>query len=231
MVDCGRLGPCSRHQGRDPCSPRVNRSSCHLVDEAGKRTQGLLAKLGITQSYAIINTFLYSVYGSINATAAKNADLIAYRNSWLDALTKSNKIEAVIALGSSADAAWKTWSKTTTGKTFSGAYAHVTHPTQPESSSSVPAKIATATQALLVNWNAGLAVLSPALKHPDAPTPLIPYGTTWGANDRPEIPEADMPAGLPAWMHQQDQWATRVGTALAARRANITITVPAGVIP
>ncbi len=89
-----------------------------LVGEAGKRTQGLLAKLGVTQSYVIINTFLYSVYGSINATAAKNAALIAYRNSWLDAVTKGKKIEAVIALGGAADSAWKTWTKTTTGKTF-----------------------------------------------------------------------------------------------------------------
>jgi uracil-DNA glycosylase len=202
-----------------------------LVGEAGKRTQGLLAKLGITQSYVIINTFLYSVYGSINATAAKNAALIAYRNSWLDALTKAKKIEAVIALGSAADSAWQTWIKTPTGKTFQAAYAHVTHPTQPESSSSDPAKIATATKALLANWNAGLQILSSALKHPDVATPLVPYGATWGANDRPPIPEADMPAGLPAWMHEQDQWASRVGTTLATRRANITITVPAGIIP
>jgi len=33
-----------------------------LVGEAGRRLQGFLAKLGITQSYAIVNTFLYSVY-------------------------------------------------------------------------------------------------------------------------------------------------------------------------
>ena len=36
-----------------------------LVGEAGRRLQGFLTKLGITRSYAIINTFLYSVYGSV----------------------------------------------------------------------------------------------------------------------------------------------------------------------
>ena len=34
-----------------------------LVGEAGHRTQGLLAKLGIDRSYLMVNTFLYSVYG------------------------------------------------------------------------------------------------------------------------------------------------------------------------
>jgi hypothetical protein len=34
-----------------------------LVGEAGQRVQGLLAKLGITTSHVLVNTFLYSVYG------------------------------------------------------------------------------------------------------------------------------------------------------------------------
>ena len=34
-----------------------------LVGEAGQRTQGFLAKLGITRSYVMVNTYLYSVYG------------------------------------------------------------------------------------------------------------------------------------------------------------------------
>src|SRR5262245_56539770 len=50
-----------------------------LVGEAGRRLQGFLAKLGITRSYVLINTFLYSVYGSVSTAARKNPDLIAYR--------------------------------------------------------------------------------------------------------------------------------------------------------
>ena len=38
-----------------------------LVGEAGRRLQGFLAKLGVTRSYVLINTFLYSVYGSVKA--------------------------------------------------------------------------------------------------------------------------------------------------------------------
>jgi hypothetical protein len=39
-----------------------------------------------------------------------------------------------------------------------------------------------------------------------------------------------MPAGLPAWMHEQDGWAKRTGTDPMLKRRTITITVPKGVI-
>ena len=48
--------------GQDPAT---HETICRriLVGEAGQRMQGLLAKLGITRSYVLINAFLYSVYG------------------------------------------------------------------------------------------------------------------------------------------------------------------------
>jgi hypothetical protein len=202
-----------------------------LVGEAGKRLQGLLGKLGITTRYVIVNTFLYSVYGSVKAATARDAKLIAYRNSWLDALLVGQKVEAVIALGTAADAAWQAWKQTPGGKGFSVAYAPVTHPTEPESSSkNDKKKLAEATKKLLENWNSGLKALSPSVKHPDVATALIPYGDTWGVNDRPPIPEGDFPAGLPSWMHEQDGWAARLGADATAKRRNITITVPTGIV-
>ena len=202
-----------------------------LVGEAGKRLQGLLGKLGITASYVIINTFLYSVYGSVKAATAKDPKLIAYRNSWLDALLIGQKVEAVIALGTAADTAWKAWKLTPNGKTFNVAYAPVIHPTEPESSSkNDKAKLAAATKNLLANWNSGLLALSPQVKHPDVATALVPYGDTWAAGDRPAIPEADVPAGLPAWMHEQDGWAARLGADAKTKRRNITLTVPTGIV-
>lgn len=202
-----------------------------LVGEAGRRLQGFLAKLGITQSYAIINTFLYSVYGSVKAATARNPNLIAYRNSWLDALLIGQKIEGVIALGQAANAAWQSWKQTPNGQNFNVAFAPVIHPTEPESSSkNDKKKLVAATKKLLENWNSGLQVLSPSLQHPDISIPLVPYGDAWAAGDRPEIPEADMPAGLPSWMHEQDGWAKRLGKDAPAKRRNITITVPKGLI-
>jgi hypothetical protein len=180
-----------------------------LVGEAGRRVQGLLAKLGITRSYVFINTYVFSVYGSVKAKTRKAPNLIDYRNRWLNALLATPAAQSVNV-----------------------AYAPVTHPTQPESSSkNDKTKLAVATKKLLQNWNAALQALSPSVQHPDVPTPLVLYGESWADGDRVAIPESDFPAGLPAWMHEQDGWAKRAGADDLAKRRNITITVSKGVVP
>lgn len=202
-----------------------------LVGEAGRRVQGFLAKLGITRSYVFINTYLYSVYGSVKAKTRKAPALIEYRNRWLNALLGGRQVEAVLALGQAADEAWQFWNATPAAQSMPVAYVAVTHPTQPESSSKGDkAKLAAATKKLLQNWNAALQVLSPSIQHVDVPTPLVLYGESWVDGDRMAIPESDFPAGLPAWMHEQDGWAKRAGANDLAKRRNITITVPKGIV-
>lgn len=204
-----------------------------LVGVAGRRTQGFLAKLGLDRSYVLVNTFLYSVYGQQGGNKHKgDAAIIAYRNRWLSALIVGRSIEAVVALGALADDAWKDWKKTPDGQASALPYQHVTHPTQPESSSGGdPAKHKQATQALLANWNAALQALRPQIHHPDHAAPLVPYGTDFLPADMPPIPAIDLPAGVPAWMGNEDHWAQRAGATAAAKRANITITVPAADLP
>jgi hypothetical protein len=202
-----------------------------LVGEAGRRLQGFLRKLGITRSYVIANTFLYSVYGSVKAKTRRDPRLVDYRNRWLDALLLGKQVEAVVALGGAAHEAWQMWKATPQGQALNVAYAPVTHPTQPESSAKGDkAKRAEATTKLLKNWNVGLQTLAPAITHPDSPTPLVPYGDTWADGDRSSVPEFDFPAGLPAWMHEQDGWARRTGKDALAKRRNITIMVPKGIV-
>lgn len=202
-----------------------------LVGEAGRRVQGFLAKLGITRSYAFINAYLYSVYGSVTARTRRDARLVDYRNRWIDALLSSSRIEAVVTLGTAADEAWRFWLASPAARSVEIACAALTHPTQPESSSGGDkVKLAAATGRMLRNWNAALQSLAPAVRHPDVPTPLVPYGDAWADGDRVAIPEGDLPAGLPAWMHLNDGWARRAGADARAKRRNITITVPKGVV-
>jgi hypothetical protein len=202
-----------------------------LVGEAGRRVQGFLAKLGVTRSYVFINTYLYSVYGSVKAKTRKDPRLLAYRNRWLDALLLGQKVEGVLALGQAADAAWQSWKATPAGQSVSCAYAAVTHPTYPESfSKGDSTKLAAATKKLLQSWNAGLQALARPVLHPDVPVPLVLYGETWADGDRVAIPECDFPAGLPGWMHEQDGWARRAGADETAKRRNITINVPKGIL-
>lgn len=204
-----------------------------LIGVAGHRFQGFLAKLGITTSYAMVNTYLYSVYGQAAGNDhAHDPAIAAYRNQWLDAIVANSPIEAVIALGSLADTAFRLWHATPSGKAYEGAYQHILHPTYPDSAAaSGGGSAAQLTAQMLANWNAGLDALHPALQHPDTVVPLVHYGTALAPGDLADIPAADLPAGCPAWMRSAEPWAARTGATPADKRATITVTVPVNLRP
>jgi hypothetical protein len=172
------------------------------------------------------------VYGQTGGEQHKDdPGIVEYRNDWLRAIFAANEIEAVLALGSLADDAWHKWKQTPVAQGYAPGYRHVTHPTQPESSSGGdPAKLTAAIAAMLQNWNQALSALHPLIQHPDVSGPLVPYGDAFKPDELVEIPEFDAPAGLPDWMRSPTAWAQRVGATPAAKRANITITVPPGVL-
>ncbi|HTP33160.1 MAG TPA: hypothetical protein VMJ75_13370 [Candidatus Acidoferrales bacterium] len=234
MFHRGRLDGSARVLvlGQDPAANETIARRI-LTGVAGQRTQGFLAKLGIDRSYLMINTFLYSVWGQQGGNKhQKDPAIAAYRNRWIDAAFDTSPIEAVVALGSLADTAWHTWKKTPRGQSTQVAYAHITHPTAPDSASGGDSeKSAAATTTMLANWNAGLSSLFPAIRHPDRVTALVPYGTAFQSEDIVEIPEIDMPPGLPPWMRGSDPWAQRTGATTALKRATITVTVPVGFLP
>jgi hypothetical protein len=195
--------------GQDPATHETI-SRRILVGEAGQRLQGFLAKLGIERSYAMVNTFLYSVYGQGGGARHKDDPKIAkYRHRWLDALIVGKQVEAVVTLGQLADHAWQTWRQTPKGASVNVAYAAMVHPTYPESSSAGgQTTLAHAFETMLANWNDALRVVAPAVT-PDTPRPLVTYGTALRPEDLSPIPECDLPAGLPGWMGSVDAWASR----------------------
>src|SRR5437870_1700568 len=98
--------------GQDPATHETI-SRRILSGEAGQRVQGLLARLGITTSYVMVNTFLYSVYGQGGgARHAKDPQIAAYRNRWLDALLLDTQVTAVLTLGTLAKTAYAAWTST-----------------------------------------------------------------------------------------------------------------------
>jgi uracil-DNA glycosylase len=202
-----------------------------LVGEAGRRAQGFLAKLGIQKSYVLVNALLYSVYGSNGAKYVKKAAVADYRNSWISGILAPGKVEAVVTFGTMAKDAWTKFTAVN-GVPGGVAVANLTHPTFPESAGGTKAEKAANTKKMLQQWSTALQTLHPAVKHKDAPnTPLIPYGDAFVDSDKVDIPSFDLPAGIPSWMYDNDGWANRVGTTPAAKRRNITIVVPDGVIP
>ena len=218
--------------GQDPATSETIARRI-LVGEAGRRVQGFLAKLGIDTSYVMVNTFVYSVYGQGGGSRHKDdPEIRRYRHRWLRAVLKPGKVEAVVALGQLADLAWQQWLASDAGADSKDlAYAAITHPTQPESSSKGDAaKKAEATKVMLGKWNVALETLKPAIAHPDEDRPLDKYGDAFTEAERPEIPEIDMPAGLPDWMRSPKAWATRTGDTDDAKRRTITVKVPAGIV-
>ncbi len=77
----------------------------------------------------------------------------------------------------------------------------------------------------------GLAVLKPAIAYPDTARALVPYGDAFQPGEIVEIPEADLPAGTPAWMRGVANWAMRSGTTAALRRVTITVKIPTAFRP
>jgi hypothetical protein len=202
-----------------------------LIGVAGHRVQGFLAKLGIDRSYVMVNTFLFGVYSQAAARKHVHDPAIAgYRNRWLAALTAPASLEAVVAFGSLADAAWREFAA---GAVNAAAipYRHVPHPTSPESAGGGPERVERATATMLGKWNAALEALRSAVRHPDVVRPFVPYGAEFQPSELVEIPSFDIPAGIPAWMRGTDGWASRAGATTAERRRTITVRVPDGVIP
>jgi uracil-DNA glycosylase len=194
-----------------------------LVGAAGHRVQGFMAKLGITRSYVILNTFLFSVYSQQHGEQNKNkASIIAYRNRWLAAVLAPGKVQAVVAFGDLADDAWKKFVGGP-GKAHEAlAFQHVPHPTASSHGDAV-----TVTKAMLAKWNAAIAAIAPVIAQ-DAPPQGAPYGSDFQPSELPPIPAADLPAGLPPWMRSGGGWAARVGDTPDVKRRTLHVVVPDG---
>lgn len=198
-----------------------------LVGEAGGRVQGFLAKLGMGRSYIMINTFLYSVYGTADVNDVSDPDIAGYRNKWLNALLRENRIQVVIALGTLATKSWDVYKASPGAVSSNACFVHITHPTQPESSSKGnKAKLTAATKQMLENWNQGLQQVQSNAGLPNSAGSLVLYGSSFRNDEIVEIPEQDVPPGIPAWMRQRGEWVSRVGATAVLKRATLRIVVP-----
>jgi uracil-DNA glycosylase len=203
-----------------------------LVGAAGQRVQGLLARLGVTTSYVMVNTFLFSVYGqSAGNRHIHDVAIADYRNRWLDALLTPPTATAVITLGSLARTAYHDWATSRPARAAGLHLAAIKHPTFPESASAAGGvTLAAATKDLLDNWNAALPALR-AHVQADDPVPELRYADDWQGGDLAPIPEADLPPGSPGWWTSLDPWAARTGPTADLKRATLTVTVPENARP
>jgi uracil-DNA glycosylase len=166
--------------GQDP-STDESLSGRTFVGQAGQLAQNFLAKIGITHSYVMFNTFLYGVQsGQITNALATDATITAYRNQLLDRAKATNTFSLVLAFGSWAETSVTSWPGL-------GAlpFVHVTHPT--------------AQSGVAANWNSHLATAaSHVTPDPDGHVDLTPYNTS-AAIPSTDIPRRDLPFGTPTW--------------------------------
>jgi len=171
--------------GQDPSTDEAIARRA-FVGGSGQRLQGLLKKLGITHSYIMVNTFLYSIYGQFDSEM-ENISLdplvINYRNEFLDKILNDNPIEAVIGIGAGARHAIQHWPHPNNLH-----ISYLVHPAAP------PTMVTD-------DWNTELPILLGKIEPDVGETPdPTPYGPDWSPNDRADIPRRDLPFGVPDWL-------------------------------
>jgi uracil-DNA glycosylase len=180
--------------GQDPAADE-NVARRILVGTAGRRVQGFLGKLGLTRSYIMVNSVLYSIYGQFDQTMRAFMDrpaISTWHNALLDAVANP-ELEAILAFGQAARHALEKWPGTAafdaTGRVF-----YLMHPTaRPES-------------AVLENWNSILSRVGTVVT-PDADgeADLAKYaGEKFAKTDLMRIPLHDFSFGVPQWSGSGD---------------------------
>lgn len=170
--------------GQDPSTNEILAQRA-FVGLSGQRVQRLLARVGLTRSYTIANTFLFSVFGQFDSELRKislEPPIRGYRNKCLDRIRAENPLEAVITFGAGPRHAVEHWPGRAGLPTF-----FLAHP-------------AASDQLVLSNWSSHLeamaAVITPDL---DGDVDVSPYGSGFTPADTLPIPGFDLPFGLPDW--------------------------------
>jgi Uracil DNA glycosylase superfamily len=181
--------------------PSVNEILAHRVfaGQSGQRLQGFLTKLGLTRSYAMLNTFLYSIFGQFggdNAALSREDPILGYRNSLFDAVAETSPLAAVLTVGTAARDAVDRWPAS-----VDFPRTHILHPAFPD------------TGELLANWNVALAELGARVEPDEGAAAGTPYGSVFAPGDVTPIPRGDLPFGLPSW-HGHGDHARRSGDAV-----------------
>lgn len=175
--------------GQDPSTDELLAQRI-LVGTAGQRTQRLLAKLGLSHSYVMFNTFLYGIFGQLNdakaalhTNPAAQAALLTYRNQVFDRVRSTNTLSAILAFGAGAHQSLDAWPGAAGLPRFD-----LTHPTAPNDTQ------------VLANWNAQLAAMGAAIAADAGATPdLTPCLPVTDPDAFADIPRADLPFGIPAF--------------------------------
>ncbi len=171
--------------GQDPATDEIL-SQRAFVGRAGQTAQGLLARIGITRSYLMFNTFLFGIFQQFDTemrAITQEAPVLDYRNQVLDRAAGENPIQAMIAFGAAARDALDRWPGIPAGVPRFD----LTHPSAPEN-------------IVMSDWNHDLVALSNAIDpDDDGIVNTAPFVAGFQVAESLPIPRCDLPFGTPAW--------------------------------
>lgn len=201
----GRLDGSARVLGiaSDPgpteCLPFVRRT---LVGDSGQKTQGFLAKLGLSRSYVLVNAFAVALHPSKAAKGqqilASNAPLKTWRNGFYDRLLAGGNLEAVVAFGDNAQQAYDAWvaANPAAGKV---PVVKVAHPAAVDRTGS-------GHDPSLQGWAKAVTKLRAIVTPDPGGDPTGPnFGAYFTELDYQRVPRWDLPAAAPAYVGD-DSW-------------------------
>ena len=96
--------------GPSECLPFARRT---LIGDSGQKTQGFLAKLGLTRSYVLVNAFAVALHPGKKTKGLQvlrtNAAIKASRHALYNALLAGGALQAIVAFGDVAHLAYDLW--------------------------------------------------------------------------------------------------------------------------
>ncbi|NET37277.1 MAG: uracil-DNA glycosylase [Cyanothece sp. SIO1E1] len=193
--------------GQDPSTDEIIAQRA-FVGASGQRLQRYLNKIGITRSYIIINTFIFSIYGQFDDEMrgiSLEPTIKNYRERMINYILEKNEIEAILTFGNGPRHAVENWTNSTGLPIF-----NLVHPAAPETTA-------------FPSWNTQLPDIIDMVTPDDATlVDASIYEGSWrrGTN-RADIPRYDLPFGIPDWHGTRG---TRSQRGPSDRKKNITWT-------
>lgn len=184
--------------GPTECLPFMRRT---LVGDSGQKTQGFLAKLGLTRSYVLVNAFAVALHPSQKTKGMKvlrtNAAIRAARHGLYNALFSSH-VQAIVAFGEVAHEAYDLWSASNPA-VKSVLVVKLAHPAAVDRNGS-------GNDAALKGWAKAVTQLR-AIVTPDADGDATGpnFGDYFTEVDYARIPRRDLPSAAPAFAGD-DSW-------------------------
>lgn len=185
--------------GPAECLPFARRT---LIGDSGQKTQGFLAKLGLTRSYVLVNAFAVALIPSEKTAGLEilrtNAAIRTARHALYGGLLAGGAIQAIVAFGDVAHLAYDLWAASNPAvQTVPGL--KLAHPAAVDRTGS-------GDDHALNGWHAAISQLKAIVTpDPDGDASSPNFGAYFTEVDYARIPRWDLPKTCPAYVGD-DSW-------------------------